>query len=305
MLAPARVLVRFSRPHTIIATTLQALTMWLIVVAPRWPDLASTLLLGLTLSACLALNLFVVGINQVVDVAIDRVNKPWLPVAAATLSGRAAMWISLVAGLYALAAAAAAGPYLLATVALIMVIGAAYSLPPLHLKRFPIAAALSIALARGLLANVGLALHYGQVYGRPVPFGLTLLIGLFFFGFAVVIALYKDMPDAAGDRMYQIETFTTRLGAARVLGLGRLLLTACYALPIGLALWQLPHPQGFYLLLTHAALIVAFWAVSVRVDLSSPRSIGTFYLTLWTLFYAEFAVLGLYAVTRSEAWALV
>lgn len=305
MLAPARVLVRFSRPHTIIATSLQVLMIWLVVVAPRWPGLATSALLGLTLSACLALNLFVVGINQVVDVDIDRVNKPWLPVAAATLSGRAALRISLAAGLYAVVAAALAGPYLLATVVVIMVIGAAYSLPPLHLKRFPVAAALSIALARGLLANVGLALHYGHVYERPVPIGLALLIGLFFFGFAVVIALYKDMPDAAGDRLYQIETFTTRLGAARVLGLGRLLLTLCYALPIGLALWQLPQPRALYLLLSHAALIAAFWAVSTRVDLSSPRSIGAFYQTLWTLFYVEFAVLGLYAVTRSEAWALV
>jgi homogentisate phytyltransferase/homogentisate geranylgeranyltransferase len=296
-----RDLVRFSRPHTIIATSLQVLTMWLIVVAPRRPDLSSAVLVGLTLSACLALNLFVVGVNQIVDVAIDRVNKPWLPLAAATMSRRSAVGISIGSGLYALLAAAVAGPYLLAIVTLIILIGSAYSLPPLHLKRFPIAAALSIALARGLLANVGLALHYGQVYGRPVPMALTILIGLFFFGFGVVIALYKDMPDAAGDRMYRIETFTTRLGPARVLGLGRLLLTACYALPITMALWQLPHPQAIYLLISHALLVAAFWFVSVRVDLTSQRSIGTFYLTLWALFYAEFAVLGLYAVTRSVA----
>jgi homogentisate phytyltransferase/homogentisate geranylgeranyltransferase len=295
------VLVRFSRPHTIIATSLQVLTMWLIVVAPRWPDQASLVLVSLTLSACLALNLFIVGINQVVDVNIDRVNKPWLPVAAATLSGRSAVVISLLAGLYALGAAALAGPYLLATVALIMAIGAAYSLPPVHLKRFPIAAALSIALARGLLANVGLAFHYGQAYGRPVPLGLTVLIGLFFFGFGLVIALYKDMPDAAGDRMHRIETFTTRLGARYVLGVGRLLLTACYALPIGLAIWRLPQPGALALLLSHALIIGSFWVISARVDLGRQRSIANFYTFLWTMFYAEFVLLSIFGVTRSIA----
>ena len=63
------------------------------------------------------------------------------------------------------------GAYLLGTVVIIMLIGTAYSVPPLRLKRYSFWAAISIALARGVIANVGVALHYNDVYG-----GLTGLL---------------------------------------------------------------------------------------------------------------------------------
>lgn len=294
-------LVRFARPHTIIATGLQVITMLLIVAGPRLTGPATLGALILALTACLALNLFVVGVNQITDVAIDRVNKPWLPVAADQISPADAQRLSLGAAALSLGAAALAGPYLLATVLIIMLIGAAYSLPPLRLKRFPVAAALSIALARGFLANVGLALHFGQVFGAGLHLASALLIGGFFFGFGLVIALYKDMPDAAGDRLHRIETFTTRLGAGRVLGYGRLLLTLCYGLPIGLALWQLPQPGALYLLVSHLLIIAGFWIYSARVNLARQRSIANFYTFLWTMFYAEFVLLGVYGLARGVA----
>jgi homogentisate phytyltransferase/homogentisate geranylgeranyltransferase len=160
-------------------------------------------------------------------------------------------------------------------------------------------AALSIGFARGLLANLGLALHYGQVLGlRPAPLTIG-LVGLFFFGFGLVIAIYKDMPDLLGDRMYQIETFTTRLGARRVLGLGRAVLSLCYAVPICLALTQLSQVGGLFLLFSHLVIVALFWAVSLRVDLSRQASLIGFYQFLWALFYTEFGVLTLYELTRS------
>jgi homogentisate phytyltransferase/homogentisate geranylgeranyltransferase len=293
-----RALISFGRPHTLIATTVQAVTIFLLVAG--WAALSpgAVGVLALALIACLALNLYVVGLNQLTDVAIDRVNKPWLPVASGRLSAGQGRLIVAAAGLLALALSLLAGPYLLLTTACIMVIGTLYSLPPARLKRFPVPAALSIAFARGLLANLGLAIHYGQVLGvRPSPHTLG-LVGVFFFGFGLVIAIYKDMPDLPGDRMYQIETFTTRLGARRVLGLGRAVLSLCYAVPIGLALTQLSHAGGLFLLLSHLAIVGLFWTVSLRVDLSRQASLSSFYQFLWALFYAEFGVLSLYELTR-------
>jgi homogentisate phytyltransferase / homogentisate geranylgeranyltransferase len=293
-------LIGFARPHTVIATTVQAITLFLIVGGRDGLTRDSLGMVALTLAASLALNLYVVGLNQLTDVAIDRINKPWLPIAAGTLSERQGRLLVAGAALLAVGLAAIAGPHLLATVLLIMLIGSAYSLPPTRLKRFPLAAALSIAVARGVIANLGLALHYQAQLGGPLPAQTLGLLGLFFFGFGLVIAIYKDIPDDDGDRMHAIETFTTRLGKRRALNIGRAVLTICYALPIGLALASLPASGALFLLVSHAVIIALFWAVSGRVDLGERRSVSSFYMFLWALFYVEFAVLSLYEL----AWAV-
>ncbi|NTU80620.1 MAG: homogentisate phytyltransferase [Chloroflexales bacterium] len=296
-----RVLVGFARPHTVIATTVQVVTILLIVVERRAFTLEAVALMALTLVACLALNLYVVGLNQLTDVPIDLVNKPWLPVAAGTLSPRAGRLLVLGAGAMALGLAALGGAYLLLTVTLIMLIGSAYSLPPTRLKRFPVAAALSIAAARGVIANIGLALHYQQHLGGGLPLLTLAVLGVFFFGFGLVIAIYKDLPDDAGDRMYQIETFTTRLGVRQALDIGRIVLTLCYALPIGLALLGLPQGDALFLLVSHILIMAAFWVATIRLDLGQRQEIRGFYMFLWALFYTEFGVLSIYALSGGVA----
>lgn len=295
------ILVGFARPHTVIATTVQVVTILLIVAERRafTPEAAS--LAALTLVACLALNLYVVGLNQLTDVPIDLVNKPWLPVAAGTLSPRGGRLLVIGAAALAILLGALGGIYLLLTVASIMLIGSLYSLPPTRLKRFPVAAAVSIAIARGVIANLGLALHYQQHLGGGLPLLTLAILGMFFFGFGLVIAIYKDLPDDAGDRMYQIETFTTRLGARRALDMGRVVLSLCYALPIGLALLGLPSREAIFLLVSHALIVTAFWVATVRVDLRQNDSVRSFYMFLWALFYTEFGVLSIYALSGSVA----
>ncbi|PMP80607.1 MAG: homogentisate phytyltransferase, partial [Chloroflexus aggregans] len=131
-----------------------------------------------------------------------------------------------------------------------------------------------------------------------LPLTTIILAGIFFFGFALVIALYKDLPDAHGDRLYQIETLTTRLGARRVLQLGRVLLSLCYLLPIGVGLWSLPAFAAGFLVLSHAIVITLFWWASFRVDVSQQQSITNFYMFLWSIFYSEFALLSIYQLTE-------
>ncbi|MBX0328972.1 homogentisate phytyltransferase [Oscillochloris sp. ZM17-4] len=293
-----RTLVAFGRPHTIIATTVQVLTIF-VIVAGRQAGPAAVAPLTLALVACLSLNVYVVGINQITDVDIDRVNKPWLPLAGGRLSMAQGRVIVAAAGVLALTLALIAGPYLLLTVAPIMLIGTLYSLPPARLKRRPISAAISIAFARGVLSNLGLALHYSQVFGVRPPLITLAMMGVFFFGFGLVIAIYKDLPDGKGDALYKIETFTTSMGPQRVLGLGRAILSICYGIPILLALLLLPSGGALFLLLSHLAIIGLFWLASLRVDLRSQTSISGFYMFLWAIFYAEFGVLSLYELTRA------
>ncbi|NJP05303.1 MAG: homogentisate phytyltransferase [Chloroflexaceae bacterium] len=295
---PLVLLLRFGRPHTIIATTVQVLTLFVMSGGLFQLHLASLGLLLITLLSCLGLNLFIVGLNQITDLEIDRINKPDLPIAAGLLSVADAWRLISVAAVLSLILALISSPILLITIVIIMLIGTAYSWPPLRLKRFPIAAAVSIAIARGLVSNVGVALHYQHFFGTALPVVSLLLLGVFFFGFAIVIALYKDLPDLAGDQMFHIETFTTRLGRQRVLTIGRLVLTATYLLPIGFGLLGWPHPSAIFLLVSHIGLIIAFWLVSQRVDLDNQQAIKRFYLFLWALFYSEFIILSIY-----ETWS--
>lgn len=291
-------LLGFARPHTVIATSVQVLTILVIVAGTQALQPASLAVAAVTLLICLALNLYVVGVNQLTDVEIDRVNKPWLPLAAGTLSLQAGQRLVVAAALLALVGAAFAGPFLLAMVAIIMLIGSLYSLPPLRLKRWPIPAALSIAVARGVVSNLGVALHYRYTLGLELPLGTMTMLAVFFFGFALVIAIYKDLPDDAGDRQFQIETFTTRMGPQQVLNLGRVVMSACYALPIVLALLSLPGFAPLFLLISHLIAIALFWWATLRVDLTQQQSITNFYMLLWGLFYAEFALLSLYELAR-------
>ncbi len=294
-------LVGFSRPHTVIATTLQVITLFLIAGGWSYSDLVGLRAVVIALVSCLAANIYVVGLNQLTDVAIDRINKPELPLAAGSMTTPTARRIVIGSALLSVTTAFLGGPYLLTIVTVVLLVGTAYSLPPLRLKGHAGWAALSIAATRGLIANVGLLLHYGVVLGVTVRSATLLIVGAFFFGFAIVIALYKDLPDLAGDQMHQIQTLTVRLGPARVIGLGRWLLSVCYALPIGVGLAGLPQVAAFFLLISHALIIFGFWQRSQALNPERQADVVALYQLLWRMFYAEFIILSIYELLRSMA----
>lgn len=88
-------------------------------------------------------------------------------------------------------------------------LGTAYSLPPLRLKRFPLLASLSIMSVRGALINWGFFAHASataftglSVAARAAQPWRCAGPVAFFTLFGAVIALVKDVPDVAGDRLY-------------------------------------------------------------------------------------------------------
>ena len=291
---------RFTRPHTIIATFIQVISLFFIAGGVQ---VISPVGLGpvlLTLITCLALNIYIVGLNQITDVEIDRINKPRLPLASLEMSMRQGWTIVALTGMLALVGGLLAGPFLLATVLLIMVIGTVYSVPPLRLKRFSFWAAVSIALARGVIANVGVALHYNNVFGGLTNFSSStlLVMAAFFFAFGLVIAIYKDIPDLRGDQKHGIHTFTVTIGAERAFDLGRLIFTIGYGGVMVIAVSQLPQPNGVLLLASQVLALSLFWLVSNRVNPRQKSSITHFYMFLWGLFYAQYIILSVYQVTK-------
>ena len=90
-----------------------------------------------------------------------------------------------------------------------LVVGTAYSTPPLRLKRFPALASLSISGVRSIVVNLGVYAHFSLAFDGtvsiPAPvWALTLVV----IPFSFAIAILKDVPDAEGDRRYRIMTFT-------------------------------------------------------------------------------------------------
>jgi homogentisate phytyltransferase/homogentisate geranylgeranyltransferase len=278
------VLWRFSRPHTLIGTSLSIVSLYLIAASLDRASGVADLLWTLLAGACV--NVFIVGINQVEDVEIDRVNKPWLPIAAGDLSLEAGRRIVAVTAVTPLAMAATQGLAELIAVTVALSIGWAYSCPPLRLKRFPALAAGSITFVRSLVVNLGVWLH---VAGTPIVAGVWALTAVTV-PFSFAIAVLKDVPDIAGDRHYGISTFSVRLGPRPVLAVGVGALTAA---GVGMAIagpLLLDDANAVVLVVGQLLGIGALWRWALRLDPSDPVAFAAFYQRVWQLFFCEYVV---------------
>jgi homogentisate phytyltransferase/homogentisate geranylgeranyltransferase len=289
--APSPSLVRaawaFVRPHTIIGTTLAVAVFYTLAAAASGRQNLGALLT--TYLAGLAVNVYIVGLNQLTDVEIDRINKPYLPLASGAFSRGTALAVVSVSGALALAAAARQGPYLLATIGVVFFIGTAYSLPPLRLKRYPFWAAAAITTARAVVFNLGLYVTFSAALGgRPALPAHVAMFVAFMFGFVVVIALMKDVPDIDGDRQHQISTLVLRLGAPRTLRVCHAVLTVCYAAMLVAAAAGLPGVHRGVLGASHALALGALWARAARLDTAEQGAVYRHYMFIWGLFYFEF-----------------
>lgn len=99
--AKFRALYKFTRPHTIRGTILASIsgTIRALVDTPgaianvKWGVMLPRAFVGMI--ALLLGNAFIVGINQIFDEDIDKMNKPFLPVASGEMSKRFA-WVAVL-----------------------------------------------------------------------------------------------------------------------------------------------------------------------------------------------------------------
>jgi homogentisate phytyltransferase / homogentisate geranylgeranyltransferase len=292
------VLWRFSRPHTLIGTFVSATGLYLIAVS-ELPG-AGLHHLFWVLVAGTGVNIAIVGINQLTDIEIDRINKPHLPLAAGELSPAAAWRIVAVAAVMPIVLALTQGPLETAAVVAALVVGAAYSLPPVRLKRYPFAAALCISGVRSAVVNLGMYGHFALAFGGelaipPSVWALT----AFVLPFSFAIAVLKDVPDMEGDRRYRIATFTVRLGPRRAarLGLGALVLAYVGMIVLGPLL--VDDAQPVVLAGSHALVLVTLLTMARRADPADPVAFTTFYMRVWALFFLEYALVPAAVLTAS------
>jgi homogentisate phytyltransferase/homogentisate geranylgeranyltransferase len=271
------VLWRFSRPHTLVGTFISATGLYLIAVH-ELPGSGLDHLFWVMLAGA-AVNVAIVGVNQITDVEIDRINKPHLPMAAGDLSREGAWRIVAVAAVVPLVLALTQG------------VGAAYSLPPVRLKRFPFVAALCISGVRAIAVNLGMYGHFSLAFGGSLTIADSVwALTLFVLPFSFAIAVLKDVPDREGDSRFRIATFTVRMGPRRAFRLGLAALVAAYAGMAVLGPWLVDDADGTVLAAGHALALALLLVWARRADPSDPAAFTGFYLRVWALFFLEYAL---------------
>jgi len=286
---------QFTRPHTIISTTLQVLLAYFFVLK-SFTGLYSEhalLVLGAWISS-VSLNIYVVGFNQLIDLDIDKINKPFLPLASGELSRKAGLAITGVMAILALITSAIQGWYLFATISFIFIIGTIYSMPSTYLKGSPLGAALAIGTSRGLVSNIGVYLYFHQaIFGSAsLPFHV-LAFAFFCFGFGIAIALMKDIPDLDGDKQFGVQTLSVKLGVGPVLFLGLLVLTLAYSCLTLAAIYDFSFYGSTLLLIAHSIVLSYLWIKRLSVDYSKKESTYEFYMIVWNFFYIEYGLFSL------------
>ena len=296
---PLGALWRFSRPHTIVGTTVSIVALYLIAV-----DTLPGLTLGgglwdlwWVLVAGLAVNVYIVGINQLEDIEIDRVNKPFLPLAAGEMTVEYARGVVIACAAIAVVLAVTQGPEETAAVLAALAVGTAYSTPPLRLKRFPVAASVCISGVRSVVVNLGVYAHFslaftGSISIPPAVWALTIVV----LPFSFAIAILKDVPDAEGDRRFRIMTFTVRVGGAKVLRAGLAMLALAYVGMAALGPLLIPEADPVVLAAGHLAALALLLGWARGADPDDPAVFTRFYMRVWKLFFLEYALVALACV---------
>lgn len=290
---------RFTRPHTIYGSALGVISVSLLAVQSP-TDFTSTFFVGLlqALIPALLMNVYIVGLNQIYDIDIDKVNKPYLPLASGEFSVTTGITLVTICAALSLAMGVVVGSEpLMWALTVSLVLGTAYSAdaPFLRWKRSAVAAASCILAVRAVVVQLCFFLHMqASVLGRTAALTRPLYFAMgFMCFFSVVIALAKDIPDVEGDKVFGIMSFSVRMGQKKVFWMCVALLQSAYAAAVVFGLTSATLWSKVAMGLGHTALAAILWFRSQNVDLKSRSAIASWYMFIWKLFYAEYLLIPL------------
>uniref|UniRef100_A0A0E0E4P0 Uncharacterized protein n=1 Tax=Oryza meridionalis TaxID=40149 RepID=A0A0E0E4P0_9ORYZ len=247
-------------------------------------DVSPLFLTGLleAVVAALFMNIYIVGLNQLFDIEIDKVNKPTLPLASGEYSP--ATGVALVSAFaamsFGLGWAVGSQPLFLALF-ISFILGTAYSINSFGLGWAVGSQPLFLALFISFILGTAYSINT-FVFRRPAVFTRPLIFATAFMTFfSVVIALFKDIPDIEGDRIFGIKSFSVRLGQKKVFWIcvGLLEMAYCVAILMGATsacLWS-----KYATVVGHAILAAILWNRSRSIDLTSKTTITSFYMFIW------------------------
>ncbi|XP_019435698.1 PREDICTED: naringenin 8-dimethylallyltransferase 2, chloroplastic-like [Lupinus angustifolius] len=287
------ILYHFSRPYAAFGLAMMSTSMSLLAVE-KLSDLSLTFFTGWLqiMVATICKHIFNGGLNQLSDVEIDKINKPYLPLPSGKLSYTNGVFIvasSLILGLW-FAWMIGSWP-LFWTLSGSYVFSAAYSVdvPFLRWKKSPLLTAMNYVLDMAIIMPLGYFLHMQtHVLKRPTTFPRQLIFCTTIISiFAIVIALFKDIPDMEGDGKFGIRSLSLRLGQKRVFWICISLLQMVYGGTILAGLTSTFLWSRISISMGHAILASVLWYRAKSVDLTNNDAIQSFYMFIWKLLSAE------------------
>lgn len=280
---------RFSRPHTIIGSLLSTWSLYFMSAYPQAEVKNQIALFLLTLISAIGCNLYIVCLNQITDIELDKLNKPHLPLASGEISRSTARVIITFSALVSVISAYLAGWLMFALVLIVGALGTAYSVPPLKFKKHHLGAAFSITLVRGVLVNILMFLHFQWEIAETLEFPLYMWpLVLFMILFSIGIAWLKDIPDIKGDRNHGIETLAVNRGSRWVFRGAIFLVSFSY---LTLVLWGFIGLPGFnkvFLSSFHFVVWILFLLGSLKANPFLKKDVKVFYRFYWVLFFVEY-----------------
>jgi homogentisate phytyltransferase / homogentisate geranylgeranyltransferase len=313
MIKSLQTLWQFSRPHTIIGSVVSVTTLWLLAMKsttvscfPSLYENAYSILIS-TLIVAICCNIFIVGLNQITDVALDKINKPKLPLANGSLTMQNGKRIILTCLGICLVLSFLTSNILGWLIVIICLIGAAYSLPPLHLKQHHLPAAIAITVVRGVLVNLGMYLHFKSSLKPRLIKGINIeqdfswqdysleliILTIFVIAFSIAIAWFKDLPDTLGDAQFKIKTLALVYSPKAAFYGGLMLVGLAYLF----AMVSFHLNENALLFYCHFIAFIMFVINAVKADLTKPKSVTRFYMVFWVFFFAEYLFFAFWALT--------
>ncbi|MGH9402496.1 MAG: UbiA prenyltransferase family protein [Terriglobia bacterium] len=241
----------FSRPFTLIPPMTGIFSGALIGIVAARPKF-QWLPIALAILAAGLLNAGSNGLNQIFDLANDRINKAQRPLPSGRMAVSEAAWFAAAAYLFALFLAWEVNAqtfviYLVAALATV-----AYSVPPLRLKRRPWASNFVIALTRGELLKVAGWAAVATVLDSWEPW----TIGFIYFLFLMGATTTKDFADIEGDRAAGCMTLPVKYGVEKSI----LLISPAFIVP-----WIVMALGVFFKILTGDAVAILCLSVVMLV----------------------------------------
>jgi len=202
-----KALIDFSRPHTIVATSLNIL--FLTFYAYSKIGTINWVSASIGFFSWISLNFYIVGLNQIFDVEVDKLSKSYLPLPSSRLSMNQAKYLSL-AGFFGgwiwnIYQPSALHFWCTLTVYLI---GTGYSVPMLKTRESPVMPFLIIVVVRGFFLNF----VFWTTLTQLLPDANVIQWISFKVLYVAAIAIFKDIPDLDADRKFGRRTIAVILG---------------------------------------------------------------------------------------------
>nr|UYI00165.1 prenyltransferase [Epimedium pubescens] len=287
--------IKFVRPYATIGIIGNTICMCILPVQTM-ADLSPKFFIGVAqaIASMVLMNLFNVAVNQVYDVELDKVNKPYLPLASGGVSMTSATLFTILTAALSIALGYFSSPALFYGSIAFFLSASAYSVnfPLLRWKNNALGAIISLMLW-GISLQTGVFFHIQQyVLGKPMVLKNSFIYAIIFQSlFSIVVATLKDLPDVEGDKANGSTNLTILIGKEKVFWGCTSLMLATY---IGTAAFGATLPilkNKLVTMVAHSALAVFLWLQAKQIDLADDASTQSYYLLMWKLCNIEYLLI--------------